>query len=438
MKISMFVLSLALSGGVAASNASAPADFSWSNVNYPRGDADVGGWAETSRVTNVTVSGNRICVYHSKARDWKKTKLGEPGEQIDIEGNIWVVAKVGNRWHAATWDWLRPGQQCKAEHMGSLGDEQIRAHPLDHTWRPRPGEVVGFFMSGRARDNVRGSLERSNIGWYRLGQGMVGSTGGSGGRPGKVLGRCSPTWKGMSDDSCLEGTFHGHPGPDFDAGLFRWTCRSIPHEGRGLDREAPCKANQTTQNDTNDRLGKCGAWAGESNASCAAGKYHSHPRDTGEKVLWTCQSVPRFEGDHSLGEVPCEALWSSVGQDGCPNNGYFKWKNGKCLASCGHQANLFLKHCRESGAGGCADYRVSSGGGCSSPPAGLRKTHDLEAHDVGTCCLLGPAVASNPSNNQDNAGDENRDVSSEDDGGGNQPQCYPGGEDHGDADCQWR
>ena len=162
-------------------------------------------------------------------------------------------------------------------------------------------------------------------------------------------------------------------------------------------------------------------WKGYGDKSCKVGTYSTHPPDTSAEVRWTCGT--------SLGEKRCASKWSDVGESECPRcipgRCHFKFTNGKCLASCGHQANLFLQKCRESG-NGCAGFKVASGGLCSSPGAGWRKMEDLEAHDVATCCLLGPAGAvSNPSNNQNNVGA----------GAGNQPQCYPGGADYGSADC---
>lgn len=55
--------------------------------------------------------------------------------------------------------------------------------------------------------------------------------------PGKVFGKCGP-YRGASSASCEAGTYHGHP-PDTEA-EWLWTCRSIPHDGRGVEREVPC------------------------------------------------------------------------------------------------------------------------------------------------------------------------------------------------------
>ena len=124
---------------------------------------NISSWEVVSRITRIDISGHRICVYHTGAGGLGRSRLGAPGEQIDIEGNIWVFAQFGGRWYGATWDWLRPGQQCKAESTSSLGPEQIRIAPMDRTWRPRTGDRLCFAMSSRARDSVDAGRRRSNI-----------------------------------------------------------------------------------------------------------------------------------------------------------------------------------------------------------------------------------------------------------------------------------
>ena len=124
---------------------------------------NISGWEVVSRITRIDISGRGICVYHTGAGRLGRSRLGNPGEQIDIEGNVWVFAQFGGRWYGATWDWLRPGQQCKGESPSSLGPEQIRISPMDRTWRPRTGDRLCFAMSSRARDGVEAGRRRSNI-----------------------------------------------------------------------------------------------------------------------------------------------------------------------------------------------------------------------------------------------------------------------------------
>ena len=124
---------------------------------------NISGWNVRSTVTDIRITSSQICVFHTGAGTFPKSKLGNPGEQIDIEGNVWVFAEFDGQWYGGTWDWLRPGQQCKSESVDALGPEQIRRHPMDRTWDPEPGDKLCFAMSSRARDNVPAGEVRSNI-----------------------------------------------------------------------------------------------------------------------------------------------------------------------------------------------------------------------------------------------------------------------------------
>lgn len=124
---------------------------------------NIADWPITSTVTSITISGHEICVRHTGAGRFPRSQYGTPPDDITIEGNVWVFGEFGGRWHGATWDWLRVGQECKAESTDSLGPEQIRIPPMDRTWRPRSGEKLCFAMSARARDSVQAGRVRSNI-----------------------------------------------------------------------------------------------------------------------------------------------------------------------------------------------------------------------------------------------------------------------------------
>jgi len=125
--------------------------------------ADVSAWAITSETTDVDASDpGQMCIEHTKAGQW-------PANADGIEGNPWVVAFINGWWWAATYEWLRSGQICKAmnvpEHHSdiahSLGPHTKKA-PIE-SWVPVLGETVGFFVSTLARDPQRNGDERSNI-----------------------------------------------------------------------------------------------------------------------------------------------------------------------------------------------------------------------------------------------------------------------------------
>jgi hypothetical protein len=121
---------------------------------------DVSRWSITSRITSVSITSSEICVDHTGAGRFPTSRFGT----IDVEGNVWIVAQFNGRWYAGTYDWLRPGQICKAVTGGELGRDQIRIPPMDASWPgPRSGEMVGFIVSARARDDVQAGAERTNI-----------------------------------------------------------------------------------------------------------------------------------------------------------------------------------------------------------------------------------------------------------------------------------
>lgn len=124
---------------------------------------NIANWPITSMVTGLSVSSGEICVFHTGAGTFPTSPFGSPGEEIAIEGNVWVFAMINGQWYGATWDWLRPGQECKAEGPSSLGPEQIRVPPMDGSWRPQSGDTLCFAISTRARDEVEAGQERTNI-----------------------------------------------------------------------------------------------------------------------------------------------------------------------------------------------------------------------------------------------------------------------------------
>jgi hypothetical protein len=120
-------------------------------------DPDISRWPETSRITKASIGDPPICINHTKAGRWPV--------KDDTEGNPWIIAQVGGRWYASTYEWLRPGQICKNIHAGNIGPHTKRA-PLS-TWRPRSGELVGLMVSARARFRADTVAERSNVVWLR-------------------------------------------------------------------------------------------------------------------------------------------------------------------------------------------------------------------------------------------------------------------------------
>ncbi|MCP3931725.1 MAG: hypothetical protein GY705_21825, partial [Bacteroidetes bacterium] len=74
---------------------------------------DVSGWAVTSNLSSVVVSGGGITYNHDKSCSW-------PMYDRSVNANAWVIHKNSDgRWHANTWDFMRKCQISKdSSHVG--------------------------------------------------------------------------------------------------------------------------------------------------------------------------------------------------------------------------------------------------------------------------------------------------------------------------------
>ncbi len=197
-------------GGSVSGGNSDFSDFNFSKVTWL--DQNVSGWAETSRITSIQVkSGGQICINDTERGQWP---TGNPLGGGPLDGNPWVFVKINGRYYGATYEWLRPGQICKFGHentkplskvYNSAWRGHIRLSPLKQ-WVARPGEVVGFMVSGFARHshtrpNVR---KRTNVQFYRLpatdgrGGAMLGTYSSSGGLSGGTSGGTGSGSRGYS------------------------------------------------------------------------------------------------------------------------------------------------------------------------------------------------------------------------------------------------
>ncbi|MCC5843630.1 MAG: hypothetical protein JJU05_05200 [Verrucomicrobia bacterium] len=140
-------------GGGSASN-----DINPSNVVFL--DADVSSWAQTATL-NASVSGGSVSLSYDMATQWPsaRTRARDGGS---INANAWVVVNVDGTWYAATFDWLKTGQQAKATSAVTGANGHI-SHPPLNNFRPRSGETYGFMVSTPARSADRTINERSNI-----------------------------------------------------------------------------------------------------------------------------------------------------------------------------------------------------------------------------------------------------------------------------------
>ena len=119
---------------------------------------DVSNWDKSANLNDVRVSGNTIHMPYSHARIWRGYDFGD----MVLNANPWVIANINGTWYAATWEWLRFGQQSKSSSAVEGGHIKRREF---NGWRPSSGEKLGFFISGLIRGNERNVSERTNIVW---------------------------------------------------------------------------------------------------------------------------------------------------------------------------------------------------------------------------------------------------------------------------------
>ena len=82
-----------------------------------------------------------------------------------VEGNQWYFAKINGQWYAVAGEWFRPGQTCKSGQLAQdIGRDATQDEPI-HSWVPKPGELVGYAVSGPARNypQMKGKDERSQV-----------------------------------------------------------------------------------------------------------------------------------------------------------------------------------------------------------------------------------------------------------------------------------
>ena len=120
---------------------------------------NISNWKE-SAVLTASVGGTRINLKNNAAWPTMRTRASDGGP---LMGNAWVIAEVGGQWYAATWEWMRQGQQFKAKR--SLHGDHIKRGEFGPHWTPKSGQRIGLMISTGARNSERTTNERSNISW---------------------------------------------------------------------------------------------------------------------------------------------------------------------------------------------------------------------------------------------------------------------------------
>lgn len=121
--------------------------------------SDISDWPETHTLDAVTLDGEQICLETAGVDEWPAVDF----DGTELVGNPWIFIEEDGVWYGATWEWLRPGQTCKAR--DSVAGTHIKQPPFeeDGGWEPTPGVTYWFMVSGLARFSERNVEERTNL-----------------------------------------------------------------------------------------------------------------------------------------------------------------------------------------------------------------------------------------------------------------------------------
>lgn len=121
-------------------------------------------WSVT-RSLKVNVTGDKIILDYGDASQWpgKEKKRSGSNEIIMVNANPWVFVPHEGKVYAATFEWLRVGQNSKGKK--TVNGDHIKKSPL-RNWSPVSGQKYYFMVSGLARDHQANIRERSNVVGY--------------------------------------------------------------------------------------------------------------------------------------------------------------------------------------------------------------------------------------------------------------------------------
>jgi hypothetical protein len=148
-----------------------PDEIDASTVTYLHGPS-IANWPLTrtlKSVTQGTPEPDMICTFFTRQGngDWPPVDFYGEGAELGtfVEGTQWYFAKIGGKWYAVAGEWFRPGQTCKSGQLAQdIGRDATQEEPI-HSWVPKVGELVGYAVSGPARNypQMQGKDERSQI-----------------------------------------------------------------------------------------------------------------------------------------------------------------------------------------------------------------------------------------------------------------------------------
>ena len=119
---------------------------------------DLSTWAQTGKILSVEQDGNAangglMCISFIDP-GWPGAKwiYGGPDPNFEIYGNQWYFANINGTWYGGAGEWLyRGAATCKAgQGTNTIGPDSGFGNPFA-SWRPKPGELVGYAASASAR-----------------------------------------------------------------------------------------------------------------------------------------------------------------------------------------------------------------------------------------------------------------------------------------------
>ena len=121
-----------------------PADIKWLGVN-------VGAWKKTHSL-EVQYSPTEIIYNQGATSVWPSVN--------NLNGNVWIIAKINGQWYAATHEYMRKGYTRRGKNTLNMDHIERREFA---GWVPQNGEKVGHLVSGLCRGRERNVSERTNI-----------------------------------------------------------------------------------------------------------------------------------------------------------------------------------------------------------------------------------------------------------------------------------
>jgi len=143
---------------------SAPDGFNLNDVRIVGGSPDVRGWAITSDITELSMTGGYFHIDHTRRCQWPGVDMGGALQ----EATIWIFERINGQWYGTGGERLRPCQTDKG--LGSPL-EIASGWFYNSYWapftghQPANGEMVGFMVAaGSTRaDNNAPVHERTRI-----------------------------------------------------------------------------------------------------------------------------------------------------------------------------------------------------------------------------------------------------------------------------------